>query len=391
MSRRQLLLFLVLTAVMATSVQFTFAPFHAIDKATPTPAVTEIPEDLDIDQAVENLLTLLEEEAFDEAQELAGRILLEDAEAWRAYYYRGFAHVQLKDLEAGIEDYTAVLNMRPWDSAFWRLRGDLHLKDRNPRQARSDYKQALFTNPRSLQSYQSLASLHERDVDKKLRDLYQTIVEAGQANSRGASNRALDRLTEAIVGSDRGNIPAELGYAYFMRANIWEGEQHWEYALADLTAALEMQPEMQDYYLARGIIYAETGQQVLAGHDFYRRMTLLERESLDAARDSTQSVTVDMAYGLVARLRFDGEAEQRVTIAARDNVGAGVDPLLALLNGELVPLAGDDDGGGKRDALIGDYVLPADGTYIVVIGHANGGHEGKIRVSLRFQGEEATG
>ena len=353
--------------------------------------MTEIPEDLDIDQALEDLLTLLEEEEYDEAVALAESILQQDAEAWRAHYYRGFAHVQLKDLEAGIEEYTAVLNTRPWDSAFWRLRGDVHLKDRNPRGARSDYKQALFVNPRSLQAYQSLASLHERDVDKKLRDLYQAMVEAGQANSRGASNRALDRLTEAIDGSDRGNIPAELGYAYFMRANIWKDEKNWENALADLREALELQPEMQDYYLARGIVYAETGQPVLAGHDLYRRMTLLERESIEAALDSSQSVTVDMAYGLVARLRFDGEAGQQVTIAARDNVGAGVDPLLVLLDGELVPLAGDDDGGGERDALISGYILPADGTYFAVISHANGGHEGKIRVSLRFQGEDATG
>ena len=310
MSKRQLPLFIVLTAAMALSVQFTLAPFHAIGKATPTPEVTEIPEDLDIDQALEDLLTLLEDEAYDEAVALAERILQQDAEAWRAHYYRGFAYVQLNDLEAGIEEYTAVLNTRPWDSAFWRLRGDLHLKDRNPRQARSDYKQSLFVNPRSLQTYQSLASLHERDVDKKLRDLYQAIVEAGQASSQGVSNRALDRLTEAIDGSDRGNIPVELGYAYFMRANIWTDEKNWENALADLTAALGLQPEIPDYTLARGLVYAETEQPVLAGHDYYRRMIVLERESFEAALDSSQGVTVDMAYGLVARLRFDGEAGQ---------------------------------------------------------------------------------
>ena len=327
----------------------------------------------------------LEEQAYDDALKLAERILQEDAEAWRALYYRGFAQVQLDDLEAAINDYTAVLDLRPWDSKFWRLRGELHLRDRNPRAARSDYKRALFFNPLALGTYQRLSVLHERDVDKRLHNLYRTIVEARQADSRGASNRALDLLSAAIADFDRGGVPQELGYAYFARANIWRAQERWDEALTDLNEALALQPAMQDYFLSRGSVYSTREQPLLAAADFYSRMTLLERESFEAALEAGQSITVEMKHGLVARLSFAGERGQRVTIAARDFLGAGVDPLLVLLDTEGEPLIGDDDGGGELDALISDFELPTDSAYTAVVSHANGGFEGKIRVSLRSQ------
>ena len=112
-------------------------------------------------------------------------------------------------------------------------------------------------------------------------------------------------------------------------------------------------------------------------------MTLLERETIELEIDLGESFTVEMAQGLVARLRFDGKAGQQVTIAARDFLGTGVDPLLVLLDSDGLALTGDDDGGGELDALISGFELPADGVYTAALSHANGGYKGKIRVSLR--------
>lgn len=376
------LLGIAFCALLVMAFAFDATPSRAIGKATPTPAPTAFPDELDVDEALESMLALLEEQAYADALKLGERILQEDGEAWRAYYYRGFARVQLEDLEAAIADYTAVLDLRPWDSQFWRLRGELQLQDRNPRAARADYKRALFLNPRSAQTYLRLAELHERDVDKRIHDLYRRLVEASQAAARGASNRALDLLSEAIEGFDRGSIPVELGYAYFARANIWTAQERWDEALADLDMALELQPAQQDYFLARGTVYAAQERLELVGADFYQRMTGLERESKEAALTPGQSVTIEMAHGLVARLRFEGVAGERVTIAARDTLGSGVDPLIALLDPAGEPLLGDDDGGGELDALISDFELPADGMYLVLVSHANGGFEGEVRVSL---------
>lgn len=380
--RELLLLSLLCCACMALGI---VAPNTgwAIGKPTPTPAPTALPDDFDIDQALEDLLLLLEEQAYDEAIALAEGILQSDEESWKAHYYRGFAYERQEKLDQALSDYESVLQIRPWDSGFWRLRGELKLKQSDPRQARSDFKRSLFYNPRAQQTYTSLANLHERDLNPVLRDLYLAIITARREHTQGASHRAIDTLTEAIESFERGSIPAELGYAHFTRATFLKGEDKLGEALDDLTLALELQPDMQDYYLARGIIYAETERANLAGADFHQRMTLLERETIELDIAPGETVAVEMAQGLLARIHFAGKAGQPVTIAARDFLGAGADPLLALLDSAGLPLVGDDDGGGELDALISGFELPEDGEYTVVLSHANGGYEGKIRVSLR--------
>lgn len=383
MSKRELLLPSLLCCACLLGAMAAPNTSWAIAKPTPTPAPTALPPEFDIDQALEDLLQLLEEQAYDEAIALADGILQSETESWKARYYRGFAYERLDQLDEALSDYDAVLQIRPWDSGFWRLRGELVLKQSDPRQARSDFKRSLFYNTRAQQTYISLANLHERDVNPAIRDLYTAIARARREHSQGAGSRAIDTLTEAIESFERGAMPAELGYAYYTRAHILMSEDKPDEALADLTLALELQPKMQDYYLARGIIYAETERAQLAGADFYQRMTLLERETIALELAFGEGVAVEMAQGLVARLRFTAKAGQPVTIAARDNLGAGVDPLLALLDSEGVPLVGDDDGGGELDALISGYELPEDGVYTVLLSHANGGYEGKIRVSLR--------
>ncbi len=373
--RAPLLLALCLALLLALRVP---GAGNAIGKATPTPAA------LDVDAALAELPTLIEQADYAAAIALAGRLLAADAEAWEALFYRAFAHARADDLDAAIADYDALLALRPWHSGARRLRGDAQLQAQNPRAAAQDYAQALFFTPRSSQTYSSLARLHERDVDKSLRNYYQALVTASRQRAQGSSNRAIDTLSDAIDSFDRGRAPSALGYAYFARATLWSAEGDRQRALADLNAALALQPDMPDYFLARGHLYSEAGESVGAGQDFARRMTLLERESLEGHLAPGERIAVDMAYGLVARYRFEAEAGQGLTLAARDNVGAGVDPLLALLNPAGAPIAGDDDGGGELDALLIHKALPATGIYTVMLSHGNGGPDGVINLSLRL-------
>lgn len=359
---------------------------YAIGKVTATPSADSEatpPEELDIDQALEEVLDHIEARAYDDAIALADIILQRDEESWKAYYYRGFARARSEAWEDAIGDYSAALDLRPGDSAIWRARGELHLKNRNPRAAKGDYQQSLTVNPRATHTFSSLLRLHERDRDSKFRDLYQAIVAAARASAQGSGMKAISILDEAIASFDRGSTPPELGYAYFARADIWIGREDWDRALADLNRALELQPRMQDYYMNRGYIYSLTERWDLAAPDFFQRMTLIEREALEARLSRNEPLTIDMDYALVARLQFEGQAGQLVSISARDNLGSGVDPLLVLLDVDAKPLVGDDDGGGQTDALIANYELPADGVFTVMVSHANGGHKGKIRVTLR--------
>jgi hypothetical protein len=62
---------------------------------------------------------------------------------------------------------------------------------------------------------------------------------------------------------------------------------------------------------------------------------------------------------------FDGLAGDVVTIRM-DRAGGTLDPLLALTDALAREIISDDDGGDGQNALILDFVLPADGTYTII-------------------------
>ena len=63
-------------------------------------------------------------------------------------------------------------------------------------------------------------------------------------------------------------------------------------------------------------------------------------------------------------------------------VAEQVDALLVLTDVAGTALIADDDGAGAMDARIVDYVLPEDGVYRLVLGHAGGDALGDLRVTL---------
>ena len=241
------------TICIAMLLAFLFGPeaSYAIGKVTPTPTPEgqpALPKELDIDAALEEVLEHIDAEAFDEAIGLADEILQQDEETWKAYYYRGFAHSRSEDWEDAIADYSAVLELRPHDSAIWRLRGELHLKNSNPRQAKRDYEQSLTITSRSTQTYSSLFACMSETATASCGICTRVSWMRRAPNAQGSSNQALFILDEAIESFDRGSTPSELGYAYFMRAKVWTDTKSWDNALADMNAALALQPLMQDYY-----------------------------------------------------------------------------------------------------------------------------------------------
>lgn len=380
MQMRLLTLLLAICLAALPSLLISPGASLAIDKVTVTPTPDE---PLDVEATLDEIRALLGKYDYEGVIELAGEILSVDEEHWEAYYYRGFARARQEDWDDAIADYDIALDLRPFDAQLWRLRGDMRRENGDPRRALADYERSLFFNPRSTQTYVSLVRLHERDRDKTLRDLYQSIIDAGRASRQGNSFRAIDILDQAIDEVERRSRHSQLGYAYFQRAIIWTNQEEWGNALADINAALELQPDMQDYYLTRGFIHSQLEQRDLAAPDYYRRMTLIERESIDGELSFAEGVTIAMDHGVVARLRFEAEAGQSVTISARDYLASGVDPLLILLDVNGVPIGGDDDGGGELDALIANIELPAAGVYTALVSHANRGYDGEIRVSLR--------
>jgi len=387
MKKQSILLLVMLIATLTIGLVMTPSPTLAITKVTPTPAPANNEETTepsqDVTAMLEEAVSKIETEDYADAINDLDEIIAIDNMVWDAYFFRGFAHAQIGDLDRAIDDYTRAINIRPYDWTTYSLRGDLYLQTGDLAQANLDYDQTLYLNPRYPQAYAGKALLNLQREDEAISTIYQGIFESLRASSEGNNSEALDILTDTIENLDVVPVPAELGYVYYNRANLNISQQNWDDALDDMDEAIALQPEMQDYYMARGFIYSETDNLSLAAPDFFERMTLVELTSINETIDFGETVQIDMDYGVVARLTFDGEAGQNITLTARDSLGEGVDPLLVLLDVDGNPIAGNDDGGGEFDSLLNDYTLPETGTYTAVISHANGGFTGLVNVSLK--------
>jgi Flp pilus assembly protein TadD len=375
MKKQSLYLAVMLLVALGFGFVLTPAPSMAITKVTPTPDASE----MDIEALLERAMASIEAQAYSDAISDLNAVLEMDNQLWDAYVYRGFAHGESGDTDRAIDDYTRAISIRPYDWQTYSLRGDLYILSGDLAQANLDYDQSLYLNPRYVQAYAGKALLTLQRGDETISLIYQGLLEA-----LGAGNdQTIELLSNTIDLVDTEIVPPALGYVYYNRSNAHISDSNWTDALDDINTAISLQPEMQDYYMARGFIYSETDELALAAPDFYQRMTLVELSTVEDTIEFGQTVPIEMDYGVVARLTFTASEGQAVTLTARDSLGVGVDPLLVLLDPEGNPIAGNDDGGGEFDSLLDDYVIPADGTYTALVSHANGGFVGTVTVSLK--------
>ncbi len=380
MQKRPIILTIIMTLILAIGLFASPPATMAITKVEKTPAPAD---ELDTQALLEQAIEKVNNQDYASAIDDLNEVIQRDETIHEAYFFRGVAYSQTGDENRAIDDYTRALIIVPHDWTTYALRGDLYFVTEDFVQADLDYEQALFYQPRYAPAIAGKAILSLKQGDEELALIYQAVYEGIQAVISGDAGENIDILSEAIDNVDPQSRPSELGYAYYNRANTYIGQDNYDDALVDLSLAIDLQPHMQDYYMARGFVYSETDQLDLAAPDFYERMTLLETTSIDGTLDFGTTESVEMDYGTVARLTFTGEAGQTITLTARDGEAMGVDPLLVLLDGDGNPIAGNDDGGGELDSMIGDFELPTDGTYTAVISHANGGFSGTVTVSLK--------
>lgn len=67
-----------------------------------------------------------------------------------------------------------------------------------------------------------------------------------------------------------------------------------------------------------------------------------------------------------------------MTLTTSTQPNQQIDLLLILADNQLKPLTADDDSGGNMNAAITNYVLPANGSYSVILSHAGGNPNGNV-------------
>jgi tetratricopeptide (TPR) repeat protein len=391
---RWLLLSLIIAglwSVMLLNLPMATGTVQAIDEVTPTPApaeptqaptATPAPSDINISETLDEAIELLRTGDSDAALDTLNDLIEVAPDTAEAYVLRGIAYNQQGRYDEAIDNMTQAIDIVPYSWEFVTFRADTYAQAGEYGEALFDYTRAIELNPRYTPAFQGRAQANASLGDTVASEIDDLIATGLARRSNGSNEIAIEFFTEAI------NTDTDLrskSAAYYNRALSETIRGDNQAAIDDYSAALEIYPDMHDSYLARGIAYRETDQIVEAGEDFIERMRLLENESFEESMQIGDSITVEMAYGNVYRITFAGSADDTVTISARDADGTNVDPLIALLDPDGTVIAGDDDFGGGLDSQIEDFGLPADGTYTLVVSHANGGFDGAVDVTIEAE------
>jgi len=367
--------FLFLAGISMGILLFTPISVAAIGEVTPTPdpdaAVEEPLEDIDVEALVDEGLSDIQNGDFRSALAKMDVVIEFDDTVSLAYVIRGIANSQLGFADDATDDFTMAIDLEPWNADYYQLRGDVAFSDGALVDALLDYDQVIRINGFSSVAYLRRSNTNYGLGDSTAGDVDDFIARALSALGNGDVMSALGFLDEAI---DIGEGLESLGNAYYIRAfangNLGDSDAQLE----DYEAALDANPNLHIVYLARGIYFRENGDIGAAGKDFYDRITIHGAETVTEEMVIGDTLEVQMAYRRVVEITFDGKAGQEISIAASDFGGAVVDPLMTLLDPDGNPIAGDDDFGGGLNALIDGFELPEDGTYTLLVSHAEGGY-----------------
>ncbi|GEM_PF-996509 len=348
------------------------APFAS----TPVP----IPPQADEIALLDAAIALIQTGQYDQAiTELTSLIAINPNNP-EAFAFRGVAHQLNLAYQLSIDDFTRALDLVPYSWEFYTFRGSSYQFIGETGEAMLDYDKALDLNPRYVTAYNYRSNLFLALGDRANSDIDSIISEGIEIQGRGDFTRAILRLSEAINSNPSDN--RTLAYALYNRALTTYLANDVQTAILDYSLSLENYPTMHDSFLGRGIAYRENDQLELAGRDFYRRIEILESNTINAPITPNTAVDLAMDYGVVARYTFEGTGGDVWSFIARDIEGVGVDPLIALLAPDGQVLAGDDDFGGELDSSIAGFTLPQTGTYTLVVSHANGGYTGRVSVLI---------
>jgi len=364
-------------AVMVFALSMTFmSPISvsAIGEVTPTPAPDEpedLPEDIDVDELIEDGIVDIQNGDYRAAVAKMDLVIEFDPDVMTAYLIRGVANSQLGFIDDAIDDFTSAIEIEPWLSDLYLFRGGAYELDNDLTSALLDYEQAIYISPLTPDGYLARSNVNYALGDSDAGDVDDLIARALFAFGNGDVSSVFAFLDEAI---ETGEGLTSIGVAYYIRGitnmNIGDADA----AFDDYDAALEADPNLHNAYLGRGILHREEGDIEAAGEDFFNRITIHGQEVIEEEMEIGDTIEVEMAYRRVIAISFEGEEGQVVNITADDFGGAIVDPLIALLDPDGEPIAGDDDFGGALNSLIDDFELPEDGTYTVLLSHAEGGY-----------------
>ncbi len=280
-------------------------------------------QDDEIDRLLSHADALMDAERFNVALNVLNLILDDAPDNFDAYQLRALAYLSLGDLDSSIVDFGQIIELDPENPEHYLRRALLYRYAENYEDSLADYAIALEFTP------------------------------------------------------DNADI-------YVSRAQIYQLLEDNDSALLELSQAIEVAPDDNELYMIRAGLYTDIGEDALAALDYLEWLTQIEVNSTTTDPIVSEGeLTLPMAFGQVYRIPFDAESGDRLGLSINSRT---VDSLVVLLSPDGEVIAANDDGGQGLNAFLLDVLLPVDGTYTLLVGHARGGWNGRIRLTMQLAG-----
>ncbi|MCY4071231.1 MAG: hypothetical protein OXG60_08020 [Chloroflexi bacterium] len=160
----------------------------------------------------------------------------------------------------------------------------------------------------------------------------------------------------------------------------------YDTSLNYISMAMRLDDDYALPYLSRGITYEMMGESSASAADYYHYAMLNRSRSFyHSELQGDSQFQLPMREGWVYSIPFSAAKGQTVDIDV-DTVEPGfVDPLIVLVGPGNRALIGDDDiSRNEYDASIDGFRLPADGQYVLIVSHAEGGSNGNINIDIEL-------
>ncbi len=273
----------------------------------------------------------------------------------RVYLNRASLLLDQNEIDAALDDLDTSLGLAPDQPDTLLTRASVYAFQERYEDALEDYNRVIALVPEDTRAY----------------------------SQRGVLNMRLGNLDAALTDLSRAiDINPENGDTYINRALVYNLQDDFDNALTDLDSALDLNPQNVGLYVFRGAVNTRANHPVDAATDYLQWMDTTNIRQITPTEDTplNQPFVIDMGQGWVYNFMFEAEEGQVLNVIANRLDNAEADPLLVLVNEERAALVADDDSGGDMNAAIYNYVIPEDGEYTVILGHALGGASGQVGV-----------
>ncbi len=329
-----------------------------------------------------------------DALKIANNMISDYPDQPLAYLGRGLIYDTMGNTDEAIADYTQAIKLNPQYSTAYYNRAVAYETQNKLDEAIADYTQAIALDPQYTDALNNrgLDYAQQGKTDKAIADYTQAIAidpqEAFAYNNRGLIYYDQDEFDKAIADYTQAiGINPDYAEALSNRGDAYMASSKPDQALADYNHALAADPKYAEAYNGRGYIYSTQRKMTEATADYWQWVELNTTESGSADRvklgQTPFKTSVTMTKGYRYDIPFEASAGQRLQAQATAAEDAAVDPLLMLLDPQGKPIMVNDDISQEdTNAAITDYVLPANGTYTLVVTHTSSASEDDIDVTL---------